>query len=161
MPTINSQPIANHPSSKEASMERIHVPYYAVIFSSTLTGNDIGGYYETANEIEELAKQQDGFVGIESGSRTKDTKFGITISYWKDLTSISKWKSNAKHIVAQRLGKKVWYQNYQLRIAKVEREYGFEKEEEEEEMDGDDGNCVGGKKEDVTSATTTDVLQNE
>ena len=43
---------------------------------------------KTAIRMEELAKLQDGYLGIES---TRN-KIGITVSYWKDLASITKWK---------------------------------------------------------------------
>ena len=48
---------------------------------------------------------------------------GITVSYWKDEASIKAWKANAQHQVAQETGKKVWYADYMLRVAKVERVY--------------------------------------
>ena len=100
----------------------LHPPYYAVIFSTILTENN-SGYLEMAEKMEELAKQQNGFLGIESARK----EIGITVSYWKDETSIVAWKNNIEHQEAQKLGKEKWYQQYQLRICKVEREYGFEK----------------------------------
>jgi len=39
-------------------------PYYAVIFSTLIT-DDLTGYEETAEIMEELAKNQPGFLGIE------------------------------------------------------------------------------------------------
>ena len=97
-------------------------PYYAVIFSTIRTDvND--GYEETALQMEELAKQQEGYVGIESARKD----LGITISYWKSLESISKWKNNFEHTKARNKGRELWYKEYQLRICKVERDYGFEK----------------------------------
>ena len=40
-------------------------PYYAVIFSSLRTAGD-NGYGSMAARMEELAKEQPGFLGIES-----------------------------------------------------------------------------------------------
>lgn len=40
-------------------------PYYAVIFTSTRTDGD-NGYSKMADEMEKLAKQQPGYIGIES-----------------------------------------------------------------------------------------------
>lgn len=97
-------------------------PYYAVIFSSINTDNT-ANYSEMAEYMVELAHQQKGFLGIESARNN----IGITVSYWKDLESIKAWKSNAKHTIAQKYGKEKWYQSYKTRIAKVERDYGFEK----------------------------------
>ncbi len=93
-------------------------PYYAVIFSS-LRNDDIEGYAETAARMVELAALQPGFLGVESARED----LGITISYWSDLESIKKWKAQAEHLEAQRLGMDKWYSNYMTRIALVERDY--------------------------------------
>lgn len=95
-------------------------PYYAVIFTSTRTDVE-KGYGQMADRMVELAAQQPGFLGVES-TRGPDG-LGITVSYWKDEASIKAWKANAQHQVAQETGKKVWYADYMLRVAKVERAY--------------------------------------
>jgi len=93
-------------------------PYYAVIFSS-LQSNDLEGYAETAARMLELAAEQPGFLGVESCRE----QLGITVSYWSDLDSIRRWKSNAEHLQAQQNGRRRWYTNYKTRIARVERDY--------------------------------------
>lgn len=97
-------------------------PYYVVCFSSLRTEGD-NGYGEMADAMEQLARQQSGFLGVES-ARGADG-FGITNSYWQDEASIRQWKRNVDHLAAQRLGRQDWYQTYELRIARVERAYGF------------------------------------
>ena len=97
-------------------------PYYAVIFTSVRTEGD-NGYAATANRMVELAKQQDGFLGVESARE----ELGITVSYWRDLESIKRWKENAEHSIARKKGRSEWYQTFKTRIAKVERDYGFER----------------------------------
>jgi heme-degrading monooxygenase HmoA len=101
-------------------------PYYAVIFSSTLSDN-AAGYGAMAARMVDLAKEQDGFLGVESASRTSEG-FGITVSYWRDLESISRWKAQSEHAAAQKMGRDAFYRSYKLRIAKVEREYGFDRD---------------------------------
>ena len=98
-------------------------PYYAVIFTSTRTEGD-KGYSEMADRMLELAKQQDGFLGVESARE----ELGITVSYWRDLDAIKKWKENAEHTIAREKGRSEWYKSFKTRIAKVERDYEFEKE---------------------------------
>ena len=97
-------------------------PYYAVIFSSLKTENDTG-YDEMATRMEDLAKKQEGFLGFESSRN----QIGITVSYWKDMASIKSWKKHSDHMVAQQKGTSIWYSHYKVRIAKVERDYGFNK----------------------------------
>lgn len=93
-------------------------PYYAVIFSSVKNDDD-AGYADMAEKMVELAKQQPGFLGMESARN----ELGITISYWKDLESIKIWKQHADHRLAQKLGKEKWYAAYKTRICLVERDY--------------------------------------
>ena len=96
--------------------------YYAVIFTSERTIIE-DGYAEMAVLMEELAKKQEGFLGVESAR----SEIGITVSYWKDLESIKKWKQNIEHVVAQQKGRSDWYNSYTTRICLVEREYSFKK----------------------------------
>jgi heme-degrading monooxygenase HmoA len=96
-------------------------PYYSVIFTSTLNENTTG-YADTADKLEEIAKDQDGFLGIESARN----EIGITVSYWKDLDSIRKWKAQSEHRLAQEKGRSIWYKQFKVRIAKVERDYSLD-----------------------------------
>lgn len=97
------------------------IPYYAVIFTSVRTEGD-KGYAEMADRMVELAQQQDGFLGVESARN----EVGITVSYWRDLESIKRWKEHAEHSFAREKGRSEWYKSFKTRIAKVERDYGFE-----------------------------------
>ena len=97
-------------------------PYYAVIFTSVLEENH-PEYIETANLMVELAQEIDGFLGLESAR----DHIGITVSYWRDLTSIQRWREHSEHQMAKRMGKNKWYQSYALRIAKVENQHYFER----------------------------------
>jgi len=97
-------------------------PYYAVIFTSVRT-NEEDNYDQMADELNELAKEQHGFLGMESARN----EVGITVSYWDNLESIKKWKNNMEHIVFREKGRSTWYSEFKVRICKVEREYGFEK----------------------------------
>ena len=94
-------------------------PYYAVIAPAELH-EDIGGYPETAAKLVELAKEQPGFLGIESGSQKG---FALAVSYWASLEAIQAWRENARHMIAKEKGKSTWFKKYLTRIAKVERVY--------------------------------------
>ncbi|WP_457606632.1 antibiotic biosynthesis monooxygenase family protein [Nitratifractor sp.] len=98
-------------------------PYYAVIFSS-LRGEGGEGYADMARRMLELAQRQEGYLGAESAR----VELGITVSYWKDRESIRRWKEQAEHREAQRLGKERWYTAFRIRIARVEEERIFERE---------------------------------
>ncbi|NJB71275.1 heme-degrading monooxygenase HmoA [Saonia flava] len=100
--------------------------YYAVIFTNTRTNLD-DGYAEMAQQMEDLARLQPGFIDFESAR----DEIGISISYWETLDDIAKWKANVSHKFAQDRGKKDWYTWYKTRICLVEREYEFVKSEAE------------------------------
>ena len=111
-------------------------PYYAVVFSSTLS-NELEGYKEMAEKMEALAKQQKGYLGIDSARNDTSTVLrqaqhsklnagvGITVSYWESLDAIKHWKVNSAHLFAQQKGREQWYNWYNVRICKIEREYEF------------------------------------
>ncbi|PFW56539.1 antibiotic biosynthesis monooxygenase [Bacillus cereus] len=96
--------------------------YYAVIFTSNLSNNTTD-YSTVSNKMEELAKQQPGFLGVESAR--DHSGLGITISYWESLEAIENWKQNALHKEAKKRGREQWYENFHLRICLVEKEFKF------------------------------------
>lgn len=92
---------------------------YACIFTSSRTERS-EGYEETAARMLALAQAQEGFLGVES-HRNPDGR-GVTISYWTSLEAIQRWKAHPEHQIAQQLGRKKWYRQYQIRICQVETE---------------------------------------
>jgi heme-degrading monooxygenase HmoA len=94
-----------------------------VIFSSRRTPADPEGYAATSERMVELARQQPGFLGVES-VRGEDG-LGITVSYWESAESIRGWHEQAEHRLAQAQGRARWYERFELRVCRVEREYRF------------------------------------
>lgn len=96
-------------------------PYYACIFTS-LRKEGEDGYTEASKIMLERTSGMPGFLGVESARNAQG--FGITVSYWGSLEAMQAWKADAEHRLMQQQGPR-WYENYRVRIAKVEREYGF------------------------------------
>ncbi|TDJ68665.1 MAG: hypothetical protein E2O35_02445 [Proteobacteria bacterium] len=48
-------------------------------------------------------------------------------SDWEDEDSIRVWKKNLDHQAAQRIGRETFYQNFTVRVARVDRDYTFDK----------------------------------
>ena len=107
-------------SGSSRIVRNLKPPYYAVIFTSLRTEGD-DGYNAMSEKMVALALQQPGFLGFESAR----DGVGITVSYWTDLESIGRWKANAEHQEAQRLGHQKRYAAFKTRIAKVERDYAL------------------------------------
>ncbi len=97
-------------------------PYYAVVFTSVLSKKNTE-YDKMAAKMNLLAKEQDGFLGVE----TAREGVGITVSYWKNRTAIKKWKAHLAHSEARKKGKEEWYKLFKVRVCKVESDYSFEK----------------------------------
>ena len=102
-------------------------PYYAVIFTSRRNEQPGDGYAETADRMFELARTQPGFIAFDT-ARTDG--LGITVCYWETEESIVAWKAQADHLEAQREGRARWYDAYELRVARVDRAYGFARSEQ-------------------------------
>jgi heme-degrading monooxygenase HmoA len=98
-------------------------PYYAVIFTSKRNTSDEQGYAGVAQRMVDLGSRYEGFLGLET-ARGVDG-LGITVSYWRDEAALLAWKRDTEHQKAQRGGREAWYDRYEVRIAQVERAYGF------------------------------------
>lgn len=98
--------------------------YVAVIFSSQrVAGASDDGYDAAAVEMERLASEQPGYLGIESARDAGG--FGITVSYWATEADAAAWKRVADHLAAQQAGRDRWYERYTVRVATVDRHYAW------------------------------------
>lgn len=94
----------------------------AVIFTSVLRGDHPEEYERWSRRMVELVVDQPGFIDFVS-ARDPATGVGITVSYFTDEESVSKWKANLEHLEAQRLGRTDFYESYSVKVATVYREY--------------------------------------
>lgn len=104
-------------------------PYFAVIFTSLRRESPGDGYGTTADRMEELAREQPGFLGV--GSARGADGLGITVSYWQTMADVAAWGRHAEHLLAQKLGRDEWYKWYALRVCRVERATEFARPEGE------------------------------
>ena len=73
----------------------------------------------------ELVRGQPGFLGAES---TRDGEgFGITVAYFEDESSICGWREHIEHAQTRQRGRDEWYRHFEVRVAKVERAYGWDR----------------------------------
>lgn len=98
-------------------------PYYAVVFTSLRSDGGGEAYEAAAARMVELAAGMDGFLGVESARDAEG--FGITISYWRSREAIAAWKAHAEHAAVRARGREDWYAHFEVRVAKVERAYGW------------------------------------
>ncbi len=101
-------------------------PYYAVIFFAELTESDRDQYKKMGDRMLALAREQRGFLGYDDQCANGDHSFNV--SYWDSLVAINNWKNHPNHLPAQALGKEKWFQWYEVKIARIERSYSFDRE---------------------------------
>jgi heme-degrading monooxygenase HmoA len=95
----------------------------AVIFTSRRTTHHDDEYSETARRMEELVREQPGFLDLVS-VRDPQSRVGITVAYFDDEEAVRAWKAHPDHAEAQRRGIVDLYEEYHVTIAEVRREYG-------------------------------------
>jgi uncharacterized protein len=87
------------------------------------TGSESDGYGEMGDAMEELARVQPGFIGVESARNADGV--GITVSRWSSVAAMVQWRRVAAHQDAQREGRSRWYRWYRSDVARVDRTAEF------------------------------------
>ncbi len=97
----------------------------AVIFVAQRTADDDAGYAKAAQAMDKLAREQTGYVAIDS-VRDADG-LGITVSYWADEAATKAWRDHPEHTAIRDAGRGRWYSDYSLHVAAVTRSYDWSK----------------------------------
>ena len=97
-----------------------------VLFRSKLVDAP-DGYAEMAQEMVTLAQTMPGFVDVKAYK--SDDGERLTVVWWQDEETLKGWREQARHRVAQRLGRERWYEYYKIEVAEVVRNNSFERRE--------------------------------
>ena len=100
---------------------------YAVIFRSTRTTHSQELYKEHSAKMDYLVSGIKGYISHHS-QRDPITREGITISYFESLEAIKQWREHPEHLETQELGKKLFYEKYEVKVVKVERKYEWSRQ---------------------------------
>lgn len=90
-------------------------PYYIVHFFTEIHEGTAKEYESWSRKMQEIVRTQPGFLGLEA-VRQKDGR-GITVSFWKTLEDIKKWKNHPEHLKAQKIGREKFYKRMQIVIS--------------------------------------------
>jgi heme-degrading monooxygenase HmoA len=96
-----------------------------VLFRSKLTAEAGEDYHAMAEEMLDRARAMPGFVDFKS-YRADDGE-RISVIHWESQETMRDWANDARHLVAQRLGREKWYEYFRLEVAEVVRSYGFDR----------------------------------
>jgi uncharacterized protein len=77
------------------------------------------GYSDKGAEMELLAMQQPGFIGVDSVRGADGV--GITVSRWSSVAAMVAWRKLPRHAAAQSSGRAKWYEWYRSDVARVVR----------------------------------------
>jgi heme-degrading monooxygenase HmoA len=84
------------------------------------------GYADMAQEMLETARTMPGFVDVKAFTSADGER--LTVVWWQDEETLRAWRTHARHMVAQKLGREKWYQYYSIEVAEITRSKRFERE---------------------------------
>ena len=96
-----------------------------ISFRSKLTPTAGADYEQMAEEMERLARASPGFIDVKAYK--SDDGERLTLVWWQDAETLKGWATNARHLMAQRMGREKWYAYYKIEVAEVVRQNRFER----------------------------------
>ena len=81
-------------------------------------------YLELAAELKSTLEAINGFVSVERFQSIYDENKLLSLSFFESHEALNQWRNVAEHRVAQRIGRSSYFEDYRLRVVKVERDYG-------------------------------------
>jgi heme-degrading monooxygenase HmoA len=102
----------------------------AVLFEVFPKVDQRQAYLDTAAALRPHLETMDGFISIERfESLTQPGKI-LSLSFWRDERAVATWRNVEAHRNAQKLGRDDIFQDYRLRVAAVQRDYGLHKRDQ-------------------------------
>ena len=97
----------------------------AVIFEAWPAKGKLDEYLDMAANLRFELNKIDGFISIERFQSISDPGKILSLSFWKNEESITKWRNIELHRQAQAKGRSGVFNDYRLRVAAVARDYGM------------------------------------
>lgn len=102
----------------------------AVIFEVEPAPNQRQAYLDAAAALRSQLQQSPGFISIERFESLSQPGKLLSLSFWKDEASVKTWRSLEAHRAVQSAGREQIFQDYRLRVAAVQRDYGMTRREQ-------------------------------
>lgn len=97
----------------------------AVIFEVVPAAGKRGEYLDIAASLKPELVKIEGFISIERFQSLVDPEKILSLSFWETEESVRHWRTTEMHRAAQAVGRKSVFEDYRLRVAVVERDYGM------------------------------------
>ena len=96
---------------------------YAVIFEVYPTKEGKEEYLKIASTLKDFLQNREGFISIERFQSLVNENKLLSLSFWEDEKSIEIWRNLFEHRIAQDKGNAAIFEDYRIRVAKVQRDY--------------------------------------
>jgi heme-degrading monooxygenase HmoA len=97
----------------------------AVIFEAFPSEGKWAEYLDIAAELRPELSKIEGFISIERFQSITNSEKVLSLSFWKDEESIKQWRNIESHRLAQKEGRSLIFNDYRLRVAIVQGDYGM------------------------------------
>jgi len=101
-----------------------------VIFEVYPAKEEVDKYLDIAASLKPQLEKIDGFISIERFSSLIEEGKVLSLSFWRDEKAIKEWRNLETHRIAQEKGRANVFNNYRLRVATVNRDYGMKEREQ-------------------------------
>ncbi|MEP6900495.1 MAG: antibiotic biosynthesis monooxygenase [Actinomycetota bacterium] len=96
-----------------------------VIFEAIPAAGKWDEYLDIAAELKPELSKIEGFISIERFQSLTNSKKVLSLSFWESEESVRQWRNLELHRAAQTKGRATVFDDYRLRVAIVERDYGM------------------------------------
>lgn len=93
------------------------------IFRSRLRPEHQEAYQTMADRMHALAEKMPGFISIKTFSAPDGERVSI-VEFDTEAHHMA-WRNHPAHLKAQRLGRELFYSEFQIQVCRVERSYGM------------------------------------
>lgn len=97
----------------------------AVIFEVWPKAAHKQAYLDTAQGLRAQLEASPGFISIERFESLVEAGKILSLSFFENEEAVAAWRNTLEHRNAQAQGRRVYFDNYRLRIATVLRDYGM------------------------------------
>jgi len=102
----------------------------AVIFEVYPHTGKLEQYLDIAKALRSELDNVPGFISIERFQSLVNPDKILSLSFWENEESVKQWRNQATHRNAQKEGRNSIFENYRLRVATVQRDYGMNEREQ-------------------------------
>ena len=102
----------------------------AVIFEVEPSKEGYQSYLEHAARLGPLLEGMDGFISVERFQSLTNPGKLVSLSFWRDEAAVRAWREHPEHRATQAAGRAGIFDDYRLRVATVNRDYGLHERNE-------------------------------